>query len=247
MRRAPYLAAERRVCCMLKLAPCLGAVSSGVVHCNYCAPVRAHPQACAKARQIPLAPTPEEQQRLEQAACALFFRVAAVFAPGPSQAAFPGQAAAVARCAQLLLADLSGAGGEGEQAESPEVGSWLVYLVVRWLLGRLASYLAFALLPVAARENPDRPLSGKRATRTALSAPLLLQAAELQYYEALMTMFERLGRHSAAARCALAAARQVRIGWVMATNLLLCLGRAKAPQGRLVCWRGVVPRGPKRT
>ncbi|PRW20989.1 kinase [Chlorella sorokiniana] len=111
-------------------------------------------RACAAARQIALAPSQEEQQRLEQQACALFFRVAAVFSPGPSQAAFPGQAAAVAHCAQQLLAELSGPGGEGARADS-------------------------------------------------------LEAAELQYYEALMTLFERLGRHSAAARCALAAARQV--------------------------------------
>ena len=80
------------------------------------------PQACAKARQIALAPSPQEQQRLEQDSCSLFFRVAAVFAPGAGQAAFPGQAAAVARCAQQLLADLSGAGGAGDAAASLQVG-----------------------------------------------------------------------------------------------------------------------------
>lgn len=89
--------------------------------CQTLTAASSHLQACAAARQIALAPSPEEQQRLEQEACALFFRVAAVFAPGASQAAFPGQAAAVAHCAQQLQAELSGAGGEGERAESLEV------------------------------------------------------------------------------------------------------------------------------
>lgn len=35
-----------------------------------------------------------------------------------------------------------------------------------------------------------------------------MQAAELQYYEALATMYERMGRYNAAARFALAAACQ---------------------------------------
>ena len=37
----------------------------------------------------------------------------------------------------------------------------------------------------------------------------LVQAAQLAYYEALVMLYERLGRYSAAARFALAAARQV--------------------------------------
>ena len=37
-----------------------------------------------------------------------------------------------------------------------------------------------------------------------------LQAAELQYYETLMLLYERLGCHAAASRFALAAAEQVR-------------------------------------
>ena len=36
------------------------------------------------------------------------------------------------------------------------------------------------------------------------------QAAEVRYYQALLTLYERLGRNSAAARFALAAVRQVR-------------------------------------
>jgi len=39
--------------------------------------------------------------------------------------------------------------------------------------------------------------------------PSTMQAVELQYYEALGTMYERMGRYGAAARCALAAVRQV--------------------------------------
>ena len=99
--------------------------------CQTLTAASSHLQACAAARQIALAPSPAEQQRLEQEACALFFRVAAVFAPGASQAAFPGQAAAVAHCAQQLLAELSGAGGEGERAESLEVSGteWVAVLL----------------------------------------------------------------------------------------------------------------------
>ncbi len=135
-----------------------------------------------------------------------------MFAPGASQAAFPGQAAAVAGCAQQLLAELAGAGGEGERAESLEVsGLCLVSVVCHGLECGPRGYVQRRRLP-----HPLR-----------LSKPYFItQAAELQYYEALMTLFERLGRHSAAARCALAAARQVcLLRWLFTNSRkLTCAG-----------------------
>ncbi|EFN52609.1 hypothetical protein CHLNCDRAFT_138668 [Chlorella variabilis] len=135
-------------------------------------------RACSRARQIGLAASPEEQRRLEEESCSLFFRVAAVYAQPD---AFPGQAAAVGRCVQQLLAD-AGAAAAGPQARD------------------------------GGAVKEDGP-----------------QAAELRYYEALTTMYERMGRYGAAARCALAAARQVAAAMPRPEQLA---ARAQA-QGRL--------------
>lgn len=65
-----------------------------------------------------LAASTEEQRRLEEESCGLFFRVAAVFG---QPAAFPGQAQAVTACVRQMLGDMSQgteAVGEGAQVRS---------------------------------------------------------------------------------------------------------------------------------
>jgi hypothetical protein len=198
-------------------------------------------QGCSCARLIALAASPAEAQELEDESCSLFFRAAAAFS---QPAAFPGQAAALARCAAQLLADA--AMGGSQLGDGPEVGVSGSNAVARWRRGgtpllRFVLFVSACQQPVCLltpawhvsaaagwQPGPRYLFSGcsfrvflccssgshfsvSPSTEPRSPVPGLsprMQAAELAYYEALATLFERMGRYGAAARCALAAARQ---------------------------------------
>lgn len=173
-------------------------------------PASSRLQACSLARQVALAGSAEEQRRLEEDSCGLFFRVAAVFAQA---AAFPGQAQAVMTCVQQMLGDMSQgreAVGEGAQVRAARAAPAV----------ECPGLCALEACPMAARaagrargDNPRERCSNDYPNPLPHLATLhAMQAAELQYYECLSTMYERMGRYHAAARFALAAACQASVG-----------------------------------